>query len=99
MIIIIIVYKFLDEFLIKEINRCPAIILAVRRIVKVQGRIKFLIDSIRTIKGINILGVLWGIIWLNINLLFFNQLKVIILIHKGNDIDKEKIICLDLVKI
>lgn len=47
-------------------NKCPAIILAVNRTAKVPGRIIFLIVSINTIKGIKILGVPWGIIWINI---------------------------------
>jgi hypothetical protein len=47
-------------------NKCPAIILAVNRILKVIGRIIFLIVSIITIKGIRIKGVPWGIKWANI---------------------------------
>jgi len=38
-------------------NKCPAIILAVRRIANVRGRMINLIDSIKTIKGIKINGV------------------------------------------
>jgi hypothetical protein len=41
-------------------RRCPAIILAVRRTVRVPGRIILLIDSINTINGIRIFGVLKG---------------------------------------
>ena len=41
----------------KERRRCPAIILAERRIAKVKGRINSLIDSMITIKGIKISGV------------------------------------------
>lgn len=44
------------------INKCPAIILAVNRTANDPGRIKFLIVSINTINGINILGVPVGII-------------------------------------
>lgn len=44
-------------------NKCPAIILAVRRIAKVRGRMINLIDSIKTIKGIKINGVPWGVRW------------------------------------
>jgi len=47
-------------------NRCPAIILAVNRIVNVIGRITLLIDSINTINGIKILGVLCGTKCVNI---------------------------------
>lgn len=38
-------------------SKCPAIILAVNRTVRVMGRIIFLIDSIQTMNGINIKGV------------------------------------------
>lgn len=51
---------------IKVINKWPAIILADNRTAKVSGRIKFLIDSINTIKGINTEGVPWGTKWINI---------------------------------
>jgi hypothetical protein len=43
------------------INKCPAIIFAVNRTARVPGRIKFLIVSINTIKGIRIGGVPLGI--------------------------------------
>jgi len=43
------------------IKRCPAIILAERRTVRVPGRIRLLIDSINTIKGISKEGVLSGV--------------------------------------
>jgi len=46
-------------------NRCPAIMFAVRRIDKVNGRIIKLIDSIITINGIKIKGVPWGVRCLN----------------------------------
>ena len=39
------------------INRCPAIMLALSRILRVRGRIRFLIISIRIIKLIKIVGV------------------------------------------
>ena len=41
----------------RDRRRCPAIILAESRIAKVNGRIKRLIDSIITMKGIRIIGV------------------------------------------
>jgi hypothetical protein len=44
-------------FPIKVINKCPAIILAVKRIANVPGRIIFLIVSINTIKDIRVPGV------------------------------------------
>lgn len=48
---------------IKDNNKCPAIILAVRRIARVKGRITSLRDSIMTIKGIRGAGVPWGVRW------------------------------------
>lgn len=47
----------------KERSKWPAIILAVRRMAKVKGRIISLIDSMITIKGIKIIGVPWGVKW------------------------------------
>jgi len=47
----------------KHKSKWPAIILADRRIAKVRGRIRSLIDSIKTIKGIKIDGVPWGVRW------------------------------------
>lgn len=41
----------------RAIKRWPAIRLAVRRTANAIGRIKFLVNSISTIKGIRILGV------------------------------------------
>lgn len=45
----------------KDSSKWPAIILAVKRIARVNGRIINLIDSIITIKGIRIKGVPWGV--------------------------------------
>lgn len=66
-------------------RRCPAIILADRRIAKVPGRIIFLIISIHTINGIRMAGVPWGIKCLNICSVKFNQPKIINAIHRGRD--------------
>jgi len=41
-------------------NKCPAIILAASRTARVPGRIKFLIVSMHTIKGISTAGVPCG---------------------------------------
>ena len=46
-------------------NKCPAIIFAVKRIARVKRRIINLIDSIITINGNNIKGVLRGVKWAN----------------------------------
>lgn len=46
-------------------NKWPATMLAINRIAKVMGRIKILIDSINTIKGIKMTGVPLGTKWAN----------------------------------
>lgn len=83
----------------KVINRWPAIMFAVNRIVKVIGRIIFLIDSIKIIKGIRILGVPWGTKWINICLVLLIHPNNIILNHKGKVKEKFTDKCLVLVKI
>lgn len=65
-IIINFIVKLNLIILIKVKIKCPVIILAVNRIVRVKGLIINLIVSIQIIKGINIKGVFWGIIFLNI---------------------------------
>lgn len=47
----------------RDRSKWPAIIFAVSRIESVMGRIISLIDSIKTMKGINNLGVPWGVKW------------------------------------
>lgn len=83
----------------KVINKCPAIILAVNRTAKVPGRIILLIVSINTIKGIRIFGVPCGIIWVNICWVLLIHPYNINLNHKGNEIDKDNVKWLVLVKI
>lgn len=80
-------------------RRWPAIIFAANRTAKVPGRIKFLIVSIQTIKGIKMLGVPCGTKWANIWLVWLIHPYSINLIHKGNAKDKVKVIWLVLVKI
>lgn len=53
----------------RDSNRWPAIILAVKRIAKVNGRITRLIVSIIVINGISIIGVPWGVRWVNKSLI------------------------------
>lgn len=100
-IIIIIVIKIglIADCLNRVNNKWPAIILAVKRIASVHGRIKFLIVSINTINGIRKEGVPWGIIWLNIWFILLNHRNINNENHIGNDIDIAKIKCLELVKI
>lgn len=66
--IIEILFIFILNDPINERIRCPAIIFAVNRIERVIGRIINLINSIITIKGINIYGVFNGVKWVNIEL-------------------------------
>lgn len=67
-------------------NKWPAIILAVNRIANVAGRISILVDSIITIKGINMAGVPWGTKCLNNTLVKFTILNIIIPNQIGRDI-------------
>lgn len=83
----------------KDKRRCPATIFAVSRIESVIGRMINLINSIKTIKGIKIVGVFDGVKWVNIWLVKLIQPNSIILIHKINDKDMQNLICLDDVKI
>jgi len=81
------------------ISKCPATILAIKRTAKVRGRIIFLTDSIKTIKGIRRVGVLWGTKWANICFILFNQPNNIKAVHKGSLRVKVKARCLEDVKI
>jgi len=76
------------------INRWPAIILAVRRIASVAGRIILLVVSINTIKGIRAGGVPCGIKCANIWLGVLSQPNIIIPSQIGSDIASVTLICL-----
>lgn len=80
-------------------SKWPAIILAVNRIARVKGRMISLIDSIKTIKGIRIKGVPWGVKWEKKSLKKNQILNNIIEIHIERDRDRENLKCLDAVKI
>jgi len=54
-----IILNFCPEDPIRDINKCPAIILAINRIVNITRRIIRLIVSITVINGIKIKGVRW----------------------------------------
>lgn len=82
----------------KDKRRWPATMLAVNRIESVIGRIINLINSIKTINGIRIVGVFEGVRWVNIWLVKLIQPNNIILIHKISDRDMQNLICLDDVK-
>lgn len=70
----------------KVINRWPAIMFAANRIARVKGRIIFLIVSITTIKGIKIVGVPFGIKWINKLDVLNSHPCIIIPNHKGRAI-------------
>lgn len=80
-------------------SKCPAIILAVRRIAKVKGRIIRLIDSIITIKGIRMKGVPWGVRWEKKSFIKLKMLNIIILNHKVRDKERQNLKWLEAVKI
>jgi len=65
-----------NAFPSKDINRCPAIKLAVSRTHKVTGRIILLTSSIKTINIIRTLGVPWGTKW--------ESILLVLLIHPNN---------------
>ena len=90
---------FIAASAIKVINKCPAIILAANRIDNVNGRIMFLIVSIKTIKGIKIEGVPLGIKWINEFLVLIKAIWINKATQKGKANVNVKDICLDAVKI
>jgi hypothetical protein len=63
-----IVVKVINILQIKDINKCPAIMLAVSRKVNAKGRIKLLNTSTTTINLIKKTGVPKGIKWVVKNL-------------------------------
>lgn len=89
-----------DPIFPKRVNsKCPAIMLAVKRTVKVIGRIIFLVVSIQIINGIKILGVPWGTKWENIWFVLLIHPNINNLNHSGIAIDQFITKCLVLVKI
>lgn len=81
--ITIIVVFILDPS--RDINKCPAIILADSRTASDLGRITFLILSIITMNGISIIGVPIGTMCINIEFVFFNHPNAIKVNHIGRD--------------
>lgn len=90
-------FKFI-LFPINVINKCPETIFAIKRILKVKGRIAALINSIKTINLINGRGVPFGTRWENILFVYFAQPYRKNPIHIGNEINILKTICLVTVK-
>lgn len=89
---------FCIKFPIRVSRRWPETILAIKRILKVKGRMIFLIISIRTINLIKAVGVPLGTRWLNIFLVKFVHPKIINPSHRGKEIIKFSVMCLDGVK-
>jgi hypothetical protein len=72
----------------RHIRRCPAIMLALSRTLKVIGRMMFLTSSIHTMKAIKATGVPIGRVWANIWIVFLihpNIMKAVhVMIAAGN---------------
>lgn len=69
---------------IKIIIKWPASRFAVNRTVSVNGRITFLVNSIRTIKGCNTRGVPFGRKWARVKIGCFVSVYIIIDNHIGS---------------
>lgn len=82
----------------KVSSKCPAIMFAVNRTASVPGRIRFLIVSIITINGINIVGVPCGTKCSNMWLVFLIHPNSINLSHIGSARVNVSVKCLVLVK-
>jgi len=82
-------------FPIRVINKWPATIFAIRRTANVKGRIIFLIDSIRTIKGIRRVGVLRGTRWASICFMLLVHPNIIKAAHSGRLKAIVKVKCLE----
>lgn len=72
----------------RDNSKCPAIMLAVSRTAKVMGRMRSLIVSMITIKGIRGAGVPWGVIWVIRSFEYLMAEKVIIPSHKDEENEK-----------
>lgn len=83
----------------RDNRRWPAVMLAVRRIARVNGRITLLSLSINTRKGIRGEGVLIGTRWRAILLKLNIQPNSWDPNHRGIDRNREKDRCLEAVKI
>ena len=80
-------------------SKCPATMLAASRTDRVKGRIKFLINSINTMKGIKIKGVPSGTKCANILFGVFSQAYTICPSQRGRAKEIVNVKCLDAVKI
>jgi hypothetical protein len=82
----------------KVSSKCPAIMFAVNRTARVPGRIMFLMVSMMTINGINIVGVPCGTRCSNMWLVFLIHPNSMNLIHIGRASVNVSVKCLVLVK-
>ena len=80
-------------------SKWPAVIFAIRRTLRVKGRMTFLTNSIITINLINALGVPLGTKWAKANIGCFTQDKMMWPIHRGRAILRANLKWLLLVKI
>lgn len=80
------------------INRCPATIFAMSRTDRVIGRIRLLIDSIKTINGMRAPGVPEGTICANMWEVLLIQPKIMKVSHRGRARPRVNVICLEEVK-
>lgn len=80
-------------------SRCPAIMFAVKRTASVPGRIRFLMVSMITMNGINMVGVPWGTKCSNMWFVFLIHPNSINLTHRGRANVSVSVRCLVLVKI
>lgn len=77
----------------RDINKCPAIKLAVNRTQSVIGRIRFLVISIATIKDISALGVPWGTRWMSMWFVLFTQPHIMMAVQEIKDSGRVMVRC------
>jgi hypothetical protein len=86
-------FIFINMFPINDSSKCPDTKLAINRMDRVSGRIRFLIISITTIKFIRATGVPVGVMCVIIFFVFFNHPIIIGGNHKANVMGMMSIIC------
>jgi hypothetical protein len=94
MALLVVILNDIRKFPSRDISKCPAIKFAVSRTQSVIGRIKLLVNSIITIKGINGVGVPCGTRWANMWFVFFDHPNIIKAIQKLRERGRVIVICL-----
>lgn len=79
--IIKVIVEFMVNVLSRLNNKCPATMFATNRMASVNGRIRFLVSSIITMKFIRAIGVPFGIIWAIIFFVLLTHPNIMILVH------------------